>query len=116
MSGTALNHRLVRAYLRELDAALRGLPAAQGRELEEQITAHLQDSHRPANRPDHQPGEHPEVGRDQEPAAHQHRHAGPAPRAADLGGAGPSDTQAACRHARSHHPLTARTTSIRLPW
>ena len=44
MSGTALDHRLVRAYLRELDAALRGLPAAQARELKEQITAHLQDA------------------------------------------------------------------------
>jgi len=44
MSGTALNHRLVRDYLRELDAALRGLPAGQARELKEQITAHLQDA------------------------------------------------------------------------
>ena len=44
MSGTGLDHRLVRAYLRELDAALRGLPAAQARELKEQITAHLQDA------------------------------------------------------------------------
>jgi hypothetical protein len=44
MSGTALNHRLVRDYLRDLDEALRGLPAGQARELEEQITAHLQDA------------------------------------------------------------------------
>jgi hypothetical protein len=36
MSGTALDHRLVRAYLRELDAAMRGLPTAQARELNEQ--------------------------------------------------------------------------------
>ena len=43
---------------------------------------------RPASRPDHRPGEHPEVERDQEPAAHQHHH-GPAARAADLGRAGP---------------------------
>lgn len=42
MSGTALDHWLVRAYLRELDAALRGVPAAQARELTEQITAHLE--------------------------------------------------------------------------
>jgi hypothetical protein len=44
MSGTALDHRLVRGYLRELDAAMRGLPAAQARELREQITAHLDDA------------------------------------------------------------------------
>jgi hypothetical protein len=44
MSGTALNHRLVRDYLRELDAAMRGLPAVQARELNEQITAHLDDA------------------------------------------------------------------------
>src|ERR1019366_4537557 len=44
MSGTVLDHRLVRDYLRELDAAMRGLPAAQARELKEQITAHLDDA------------------------------------------------------------------------
>lgn len=44
MSGTALDHRLVRDYLAELDAAMRGLPAAQARELREQITAHLDDA------------------------------------------------------------------------
>ena len=44
MSGTVLGHRLVRGYLRELDAAMRGLPAAQARELREQITAHLDDA------------------------------------------------------------------------
>ena len=48
MSGTVPDHRLVRAYLRELDAALGGLPAAQARELKEQITAHLQDALGPA--------------------------------------------------------------------
>jgi hypothetical protein len=36
-----LGHRLVRRYLRDLDAAMRRLPAAQARELREQITAHL---------------------------------------------------------------------------
>lgn len=41
MSGTALDHRLVRDYLYELDAAMRGLPAAKARELREQIAAHL---------------------------------------------------------------------------
>ena len=48
MSGTALDHQLVRDYLRELDAAMRGLPAAQARELKEQITAHLDDALEPA--------------------------------------------------------------------
>jgi Nitrate and nitrite sensing len=44
MSGTELDHPLVRGYLRDLDAAMRGLPAAQARELREQITAHLDDA------------------------------------------------------------------------
>ncbi len=44
MSGTVLDHRLVRSYLGELDAAMRGLPAAQARELKEQITAYPQDA------------------------------------------------------------------------
>jgi hypothetical protein len=43
MAGTALNHPLVRDYLRELDAALAGLPARQAGELREQITTHLDD-------------------------------------------------------------------------
>ena len=47
MSGTVLDHWLVRDYLRELDAAMRGLPAVQARELKEQITAHLDDALRP---------------------------------------------------------------------
>jgi len=34
---------LVRGYISQLDAALRQLPAAQARELREQITAHLDD-------------------------------------------------------------------------
>ncbi len=41
MSGTVLEHPLVRDYLRRLDAACAGLPAAAVRELREQITAHL---------------------------------------------------------------------------
>jgi Nitrate and nitrite sensing len=44
MSGTVLDHWLVRGYLRELDAVMRGLPAVQARELREQITAHLDDA------------------------------------------------------------------------
>ncbi len=43
MPGTALDHPLVRSYLRELDAALAVLPARQAGELREQITAHLWD-------------------------------------------------------------------------
>jgi hypothetical protein len=48
MSGSAGDHWLVRDYLCELDAAMRGLPAAQARELHEQITAHLDDALPPA--------------------------------------------------------------------
>jgi hypothetical protein len=44
MSGTALDHPLVRDYLQELDSALAVLPAAQASELTEQITAHLDDA------------------------------------------------------------------------
>jgi hypothetical protein len=47
MNGTALDHRLVRDYLRELDKAMRGLPDTQARELKEQITAHLDDALQP---------------------------------------------------------------------
>jgi hypothetical protein len=47
MSGTVLEHRLVRDYLGELDAATRGLPSAQARELREQISAHLDEALRP---------------------------------------------------------------------
>jgi hypothetical protein len=44
MSGTALDHPLIRDYLRELDAAFSASPAGQARELREQITAHLEDA------------------------------------------------------------------------
>jgi hypothetical protein len=44
MSGTALDHPLVRDYLRELDRALAGLPPAEASELREQISAHLDDT------------------------------------------------------------------------
>jgi hypothetical protein len=47
MSGTALDHPLVRDYLHELDAAFAALPAAQASELREQIVAHLDDALRP---------------------------------------------------------------------
>jgi len=42
-TGTGLDHRLVRDYLRELDAAMATLPAARARELRQQITAHLDE-------------------------------------------------------------------------
>lgn len=44
MSATALDHPLVRAYLRELDDALATLPPGQASELTEQITSHLDES------------------------------------------------------------------------
>jgi hypothetical protein len=44
MSGTALDHPLVRDYLRELDRALFVLPFEQASELIEQIKAHLDDA------------------------------------------------------------------------
>jgi hypothetical protein len=39
-----MDHAMVRSYLGELDAALRGMPAAKAREFREQITAHLDDA------------------------------------------------------------------------
>jgi hypothetical protein len=44
MSGTALDHPLVRDYLHHLDVALSALPAGPADELREQITAHLDDA------------------------------------------------------------------------
>ena len=44
MSRTSLDHELVRDYMSQLDAALRRVPAAQARELREQITAHIDDA------------------------------------------------------------------------
>ena len=44
MSGTALDHPLVRDYLRDLDQALAALPPGQASELTEQITAHLDEA------------------------------------------------------------------------
>jgi hypothetical protein len=77
MSGTALDHRLVRDYLRELDKAMRGLPDTQARELKEQITAHLDDALQPAA------GDH-------EVAATLSRLGSPADLAAEAGAAGGS--------------------------
>lgn len=47
MNETALDHPLVREYLRELDAAFTALPVGPARELREQITAHLDEALRP---------------------------------------------------------------------
>lgn len=44
MSGTALEHRLVREYLTQLDIALGGLPSAKARELRSQIAGHLEEA------------------------------------------------------------------------
>ena len=44
MSDTVLEQPLVRWYLRELDRASLSLPAAQARELREQIAAHLEEA------------------------------------------------------------------------
>ena len=44
MTATIIDHPLVRDYLRELDAAMRVLPAAQAREIREQITGHLDEA------------------------------------------------------------------------
>lgn len=44
MSATVVEHPLVRDYLRRLDAACAALPAAQARELRDQIIAHLDEA------------------------------------------------------------------------
>ncbi len=43
MKSAGLDHRLIRDYLRELDAAMATLPTPQARELRQQITAHLDE-------------------------------------------------------------------------
>ncbi len=95
MSGTALDHRLVREYLRELNAALRGVPAAQARELTEQITAHLEDALGP------------DAG-DQEVAGILSRLGSPAGLAAEAGAAsGPSGPRSALSSSRLRWRLAA---------
>ncbi len=44
MSDTVLEHPLVREYLRQLNAACAAMPAAQAKELREQIAAHLDEA------------------------------------------------------------------------
>ena len=95
MSGTALDHRLVRDYLRELDAAMRGVPAAQAGELREQITAHLEDALRPG-------------AGDQEVAAALRRLGPPADLAVEAGAApGSPGLRSALRSARTRRRLAA---------
>jgi len=95
MSGTALDHRLVREYLRELDTAMRGVPAAQARELRQQIIAHLQDALGP------------EAG-DQEVAAALRRLGSPADLAAEAGAAsGPPGPRSALGRSRMRWRLAA---------
>ncbi len=43
MSDTALDHPLVRAYLRKLDEALASLPSERAAELRDQIAGHLEE-------------------------------------------------------------------------
>ena len=47
MPGTALDHPLVRQYLRDLDVALKVLPTHSARELRDQLIAHLDEVLRP---------------------------------------------------------------------
>lgn len=75
MSGTVLEHPLVRDYLAELDAATRGLPSGQARELREQISAHIDEALRRG-------------ADDQEVAAVLRRLGSPADLAAEAGAAG----------------------------
>jgi hypothetical protein len=75
VSRTSLDHDLVRRYISQLDAALRGVPAAQARELREQITAHLDDAL-------------PPDADDEQVAAVLGRLGSPAELAADVGPAG----------------------------
>jgi hypothetical protein len=53
LSATALDNPLVREYLHKMDAAFARLPARQGNELREQITAHITDAV-PPGAPDEQ--------------------------------------------------------------
>jgi hypothetical protein len=77
MSDTALDHPLVRDYLRGLDAAFAGTPAGPARELREQITAHLEDALPPA-------------ASDEEVAAALARLGSPADLAAEAGAGAPA--------------------------
>jgi Nitrate and nitrite sensing len=94
MSGTALDHRLVRDYLRDLDKAMRGLPDTQARELKEQITAHLDDALQPG-------------AGDDEVTATLSRLGSPADLAAEAGTAGSSGPRLALSRRRVRWRLAA---------
>ncbi len=79
MSAAVLEHPLVRDYLRRLDAACAALPAAQARELRDQIIAHL-DEALPADAADDEVGA--ELARLGTPAELAAEAAGPARRSA----------------------------------
>jgi hypothetical protein len=79
MSAAVLEHPLVRDYLRRLDAACAALPAAQARELRDQIIAHLDDA-LPADAADDEVGA--ELDRLGSPAGLAAEAAGPARRSA----------------------------------
>jgi len=81
LSRTSLDHELVRGYMSQLDAALRRVPAAQARELREQITAHLDDAL-------------PPDADDEQVAAVLGRLGSPAELAADAGPAGTAPLEA----------------------
>jgi hypothetical protein len=96
MSGTALDHPLIRGYLRELDAAFAGSPAGPARELREQIAAHLQDALSPG-------------AGDQEVAAALARLGSPASLAAEARGDVPAPSLTAQAGRRIRAALTRRT-------
>ena len=77
MSATVLEHPLVRDYLRRLDAACAALPAAQARELRDQIIAHLDEALPPGATDDEVAAELARLGA---PAALAAEAAGPIPR------------------------------------
>jgi HAAS len=102
MTRTGLDHRLVRDYLRELDAAMAMLPAAQARELRAQITAHLDEALPPG-------------AGDQDVAATLSRLGAPADLAADAGAAVPIRLSEAIRMtARARLARVSRRTWIKL--
>lgn len=97
-----LDHRLVRDYLRELDAAMATLPAARARELKAQITAHLDEALQPG-------------ADDLAVAATLGRLGAPADLAAEAGAAAPVRVSEAIRAAvRARLARIGRRTWIRL--
>jgi hypothetical protein len=81
MSGTALDHPLVRDYLRDLDRALAVLPAERATELTEQITAHLDEALAPGTTDEEVAAVLARLGRPADLAAEAMRDAPQAPQA-----------------------------------